>query len=134
MGLEYEEKLSLLRELIKLSQVDNDEADIEYDFICEVAKKLDIDKDDLETLRYDDFKFTPPKLEYNRIYNFYSLILLMGIDKKVVKKEMTFCRLLGVRMGLNPLAVEGIIRRVEDHPDQIIPSEEIIEIFKASYN
>ena len=134
MDRQYEEKLSLLRELIKLSRIDNDEADIEQDFIYDVAEKLNIHKADVETLRFDDFKFTPPKHEHQRIYNFYSLVLLMGIDNVVYDEEMDFCRLLGFRMGLNPMAVEEILKRVEEEPKKIIPSDEIIEIFKASYN
>ena len=134
MDLEYKEKLSLLRELIILSRVDDDESELEFDFIIEVAKKLEVNDEDLNKLWSEDFKFTPPKSELHRIYNFYSLILLMGIDSIVHEEEMAFCRLLGIRMGLNPMAVEEILKRVKEHPEKIIPSDEIIEIFKASYN
>lgn len=136
MDREYQEKLSHLNDLIKLSRVDGYESRIETNFIDSVAEKLGVHENDLEDLKSEKLKikFSPPKYEYQIIPQFHRIVLLMGIDRMIYKEEINFCIELGLKMGLNPNAVREIVDKMIFYPNNIIPASELENIFKKYYN
>jgi len=136
MDREYKEKLSHLNDLIQLSRVDGYESTIESNFIESVAERLGVAIDDLNNLKKGDIviDFSPPKYEYQIIPQFHRIVLLMGIDRMIYKEEIQFCMDLGLKMGLNPSAVKEIVDKMIFYPNNIIPAEELENIFKKYYN
>ncbi len=134
MDHEYQEKLSLIRELILLSKADQQFTQLEKDFIFSVAEKLGIFAVEVEKLYGEDIPFTPPENEFRRIFHFQSLLLMMGIDHRFSEAEKDFCREMGLRMGLNNWAVGQLIDNMIEKGGKALPPEEVIRIFKAGYN
>ncbi len=128
------EKLSLMTELIKLANSDNEIKDIEFNFLLSLAVQLGISKDDFKHLFEDYIEFYPPKLEHERIIQFHRLILMMNVDQQIDESEIQYIRELGIRMGLHPHATEEVLKIMKDYPNMIVPPEKLIQIFRTFHN
>ena len=132
----YQEKLSHINDLIKLSQVDGEESHMELNFINSVAARLGIEKNEVKKIKdgKTDISFSPPKKESKVIEQFHRLIILIGIDKLIYKEEVSFCVELGVRMGLNYNAIAEVLRKTLRNPAYIMHIDEMEKIFKKYSN
>ena len=128
------EKLSLLTELIKLARCDHKVREQEYIFLLSIAQSLDVSKEDFDSLFETYIEFTPPESEFERILQFHRLVLLMNIDKETSDLEVEFLKDIGIRIGLNPMATNQVLAKMNDYPNKVIPPEKLIEIFKEHYN
>lgn len=136
MDSEYLEKLSHLKDLIKLSRIDGDESHMEMNFINSVADRLGIERSDLDKIKSGEMqiKFSTPKFETLVIEQFHRLILLMGIDKMITREEINFCFELGIRMGLNYNAITEVLRKAVTSPAHVLHKDEMEDIFRKYSN
>ena len=128
------EKLSLLKELIKLAQCDQKVREQEYEFLLTIARSLEVRKDDFDALFEKYIEFTPPESEFERILQFHRLVLLMNVDQDTSDSEIEFIKDIGIRIGLNPLATNRVLNEMNKYPDKVIPPDKLIAIFKEQYN
>ena len=130
----YEEKLSLLAEMIAFAVIDGKLHDREYQFLGIVANELQIKKEDFKNLFHEELKPIPMKSETQRIHQFYRLALLMHCDGILHEKEEIAIKQMGVNMGLNPFAIKRILKAMEESPTRMIDGETLINIFKEQLN
>ena len=132
----YQEKLSHINDLIRLSQVDGEESHMEMNFINSVAARLGIEKSEVSSIKNGKTKitFSPPRKESKVIEQFHRLIILIGIDKLIYKEEVAFCVELGTRMGLNYNAITEVLRKTLRNPAYIMHIDEMEKIFKKYSN
>jgi len=128
------EKLSLLTELIKLARCDQEVREQEYDFLLSIARSLHVSQEEFDKLFENYIEFTPPESEFDRILQFHRLVLVMNIDKETSDAELDFIRNIGIKLGLNPMATNQVLARMNDYPNKLIPPDKLIEIFKEHYN
>ena len=76
----YQEKISLLQEMIAFALVDGQLHDREYDFIEMIAQELEVDKEVMLKLYTKKELKSVVKDEFSRICQFYRLALLMHVD------------------------------------------------------
>jgi hypothetical protein len=131
---EKNERLSLLKELVKLANSDKNLKKAEYDFLSAIAIQLEITPEDFVKVFDENISFQPPKLEGDRIVQFQRLILLMNVDQSVDDEQLRIVRELGIRMGLNPAATNKVLERMHDFDNGIIPPSELMSIFQAYHN
>lgn len=130
----YEEKLSILSEMISLAVADQDIKASEFDFLWGVAEQLGVDREDFESLFDSPFRNIIPKTLLDRIVQFHRLVLLMNVDREQTFKEIDRLHNIGLRMGLPPSAIDQVLALMHQYPDKIVPPEVLIAIFKAHYN
>lgn len=130
----YEEKLSLLAEMIAFAIIDGKLHDREYQFLIIVANELQIKKEDFKNLFHEELKPIPMKSEAQRIQQFYRLALLMYCDGVLHEKEEIAIKQMGVNMGLNPFAIKRILKAMEKSPTRMIDGETLVNIFKEQLN
>ena len=128
------EKLSLITELIKLAKADNEFKTEEYNFILSVCKQIGVSKEQLDELFEKYIEFTPPKLESDRLMQFYRLVLLMNVDKEIKEEELYFVKDLGIKMGLSPFVTNTILKEMYKHKNKMIPPDILIGIYKQNMN
>lgn len=131
---EKNERNSLLSELIKMAKADNTIRDVEFQFLLSIASQMGVSKDDFKELFEQYIDFNPPKMEFDRIVQFQRLILLMNVDLEIDIKELEYIKDLGIRMGLNPLATEEVLKIMYEYPNKIVPPEKLIGIFSTYHN
>lgn len=130
----YEEKLSILSEMIAFARVDHSLKRSELDFLVQVASSLGIDQATFEGLLKEKSPKVRLKTQAERIVQFHRLLMLMNIDQEQHKKEVNTLYNIGLKMGLPPVAISQVLEVMHKYPDNIIPSKVLIDIFRAHYN
>ncbi len=130
----YEQKLSLLSEMIEFARVDGELHDRELEFLAIVARELRIEKPVfIEMFRkYPDTKVI--KSEAQRIHQFYRLALLMHVDGHLHENENKTIHELGINMGLSPAAMNRVLDMMKASPNGMLEPEEILNTFKEQHN
>ncbi|MFV5691729.1 excinuclease ABC subunit B [Flavobacterium sp. LT1R49] len=130
----YEEKRSLLLEMIAFSTVDGQLHKREYDFLFIVANELNIVKGGFNDLFHQELPQLPIKSDFQRIQQFYRLALLMHSDGVLHKKETIAIQQIAIEMGLNPEATKRILKLMKEAPNVIIDGEVLLNIFQEQQN
>lgn len=130
----YEEKLSILSEMIAFARTDYAIKDSEYEFLLGVASQLGVDKDTFDSLFDTKVEKIMPKTQAERILQFHRLVLLMNVDHEQHQLEISQLHNIGLGMGLPPSAIEQVLTVMHQYPNKIVPPEVLIDIFKAHYN
>ena len=130
----YEEKLSLLSEMIAFAKVDGQIHEREFQFLTIVAHQLRVDRDVFDTLFNDPADKVVIKSEHQRILQFYRLALLMQADGVLYDNEQVAIREMGINMGLSPFAMKGVLVEMERSPTGMIDPELLLALFRAQQN
>ncbi|MET6990144.1 TerB family tellurite resistance protein [Sediminicola arcticus] len=130
----FEEKLSILSEMIAFARVDHSVKTEEYNFLLNVANQLGVDKQTFDSLFGKTAMPVFLKSEAERILQFHRLVLLMNVDSSDSSLEVALLHNIGLGMGLPPSAIEQVLTIMHRYPDKIIPPEILINIFKIHYN
>jgi uncharacterized tellurite resistance protein B-like protein len=130
----YEEKKSLLLEMIAFSTVDGHLHKKEYEFLFLIANQLNIEKGGFNDLFHQELPKLPIKNEFQRIQQFYRLALLMHSDGILHAKEAEAIKQIAIRMGLNPEATKRVLIKMEKAPKAIISSDVLLNIFREERN
>lgn len=130
----YEEKLSILSEMIAFARVDNTVKDSEYNFLLSVSEQLGIDNETFNSLFDKKIAHIIPKSQAERILQFHRLVLLMNVDEQQQEIEIRRIHNIGLGMGLPPSAIEQVLSIMHKYPNKIVPPNVLIDIFKAHYN
>ncbi len=130
----FEEKRSLLLEMIAFSTVDGQLHKREYEFLSIVAKELNIEKDVFKDLFHQELPKLAIKSEFQRIQQFYRLALLMYCDGVLHEKEAQAIQQIAIDMGLNPTATKRILKMMKEAPNAIIDAEVLLKTFQEQYN
>lgn len=130
----YEEKLSLLSEMISFAMIDGQVHEREFQFLSIVASKLKVEKDIFLSLFDHKAEKVIPKSEHQRILQFYRLALLMHADGVLHDNEQVAIREMGVNMGLSPFAMKSVLTEMERSPTGLIDPEMLLALFRAQHN
>jgi uncharacterized tellurite resistance protein B-like protein len=125
---------ALLSDLIVLAKADDKVTASEYDFILTLAETMEIGKEAVDVLFKNPLPSVVQKTELDRITHFYKLILLMNVDHETHEKEITMIRDFGIKMGIRPGVMDQMLIKMEQYENKIIPSDQIMKIFKTYYN
>lgn len=130
----YQEKISLLQEMIAFALVDGQLHDKEYDFIEMIAQELEIDKEVYMSLFNKKEKKTVIKDEFSRICQFYRLALLMHVDGVLHENEEIKINEIGINMGLNPHAMKRVLYLMKKSTTGMIEGDVLIAAFQEQLN
>ena len=86
----YQERVSLLSEMIAFSVVDGRLHEREYLFLTMIADELQIPRDDFKNLFHQEEYPIVVKSEFERIQQFYRLALLMQKVFEIVSSYLEF--------------------------------------------
>ena len=130
----YEEKLSLLADMICFAQVDGELHQLEYNFLQLVACELKIKNEDFKQLFHQDLKSKPIYEEFERIQQFYRLALLMHCDGVLHERENKAIHEIGISMALNPFAINRVLKAMEKSETKMISPAFLIAVFQEQLN
>ncbi|MEM0578734.1 excinuclease ABC subunit B [Flavobacterium polysaccharolyticum] len=130
----FEEKRSLLLEMISFSIVDGKLHQRELDFIRIVAKELGFTKAEYSDLFHQELPHLPIKSEFQRIQQFYRLALIMHCDGVLHEKESVAIRQIAIDMGLNPGATKRVLQMMQQSPNAMIDAKALLGMFQEQHN
>lgn len=125
---------SLISDLIKLAEADGKLTHSEYDFIIRLAKRMEVSEEEVEELFNKPISTKTKFTELERITHFHKLVLLMNVDRETHKKEVIAIKNFGLKMGIRSDVINQILERMNEYEDKVIPSSELIQIFRSNYN
>lgn len=132
--MEKKNNRAIISDLIVLAYADGKLTDPEYDFILQIALRLDLTVEDVEDLFENISPTRPIFTELERISHFYKLVLLMNVDLETHEKEIIAIRNFGLKMGIRPGVFDQILLQMNNYKNKIIPSDDLIKIFQTYYN
>ena len=130
----FEEKRSLLLEMISFSIVDGKLHQRELDFIWIVAKELSFTRAEYSDLFHQELPHLPIKSEFQRIQQFYRLALIMHCDGVLHEKESVAIRQLTIDMGLNTGATKRVLQMMQESPNAMIDAKALLGMFQEQHN
>ena len=130
----YQEKISLLQEMIAFALIDGELHDREYDFLEIIAQELEIEKEVFLQLFQNRGEIIVIKDEFHRICQFYRLALLMHCDGVLHEREQIKINEIGINMGLNPFATKRVLHLMKTSPNRMVPSEVLLAVFTEQHN
>lgn len=130
----YQEKISLLQEMIAFALIDGELHDREYDFLEIIAQELEIEKEVFLQLFQNIAEIIVIKDEFRRICQFYRLALLMHCDGVLHEREQIKINEIGINMGLNPFAMKRVLHLMKTSPNRMVPSEVLLAVFSEQHN
>ncbi|WP_445712574.1 TerB family tellurite resistance protein [Flavobacterium sp.] len=131
---DYQEKISLLQEMISFALIDGELHDREYDFIEMVSQELEIDKETFLKLFDKKAEKITIKDEFSRICQFYRLALLMHSDGFLHEREQIKINEIGINMGLNPYAMKRVLHLMKNSPDRMVDGNVLLSVFSEQHN
>ena len=130
----YEEKLSLLAEMVLFSVIDGKLHDRELQFLKLVANELQINPGDFKQLFHQESYPAVIESEFQRIQQFYRLALLMHCDGVLHERESNALYEIGINMGLNPYAMKRVLKAMQLSPTGMVAPEFLMEVFQEQSN
>ena len=130
----YQEKISLLQEMIAFALIDGELHDREYDFLEIIAQELEIEKEVFLQLFQNRGKIIVIKDEFHRICQFYRLALLMHCDGVLHEREQIKINEIGINMGLNPYAMKRILNLMKNSPNRMVEGDVLLSVFSEQHN
>ena len=131
---DHQEKLSLLSQLVKLARADEEVKESEFTFLSSIASQLGVSQEEFKGIFDEYIDFEPPAFEFDRIVQLQRLVLLMNVDLEIDNNELYIIKNLGMKLGLNVLAIEEVLEVMHEYPNKMLPPERLIGIFKAFHN
>ena len=132
--MEEDNSRAIISDLIVLAFADGKLTDPEYDFILQIALRLDLTEEEVHDLFDKPTPSRPIFNELERISHLYKLVLLMNVDLETHEKEVIAIRNFGLKMGIRPGVFDQILLQMGQYNDKIIPSDNLIKIFQTNYN
>jgi uncharacterized membrane protein YebE (DUF533 family) len=132
--LTYKEKLSILDEMIALSQIDGKVHEREYQFIQMIAEEFQVREEDFKELFHVEAPKIVLKNEFQRIEQFYRLALLMHSDHHKLEEEVSFLKNVAINLGLNPMAVKKVLLAMDESPTKMLDPKHLLELFRDQLN
>ena len=130
----YQEKISLLQEMIAFALIDGELHDREYDFLEMVAMELEIEKTVFHKLFENRASVSVIKDEFHRICQFYRLALLMHSDGVLHEAEQIKINEIGINMGLNPYAMKRVLNLMKNSPNRMVEGDVLLSVFTEQHN
>lgn len=130
----YEEKLSILSELIGFARVDKRLNEQELDFLRAISRRLDVDESVFQSLVRNPLPTVKLSSQADRLIQFHRLFMLMNIDQEQSPTEIEALFNYGLKMGLPLSAIRQLLEVMHQYPDRIVPADVIVQIFHAHYN
>lgn len=134
MSEKYKEKLNLLSEMISFAQIDGELHEKEFQLLQLVACELQIKNADFKDLFQSDTNLKGIKNSFDRIQQFYRLALLMYVDGIVHQNENKAIHEIGIKMALNPFAIDRILKAINAAPTKTIDPLFLINVFNEQLN
>ena len=132
-----DEKVTLIRQLYKMSHADQNFQTAEKKFLYELALSINLPIEILEDILADDEVEIPAKIPANiedRMIQIYRLVLMMKIDNEISIEEVNTLKSIALELGLHPESVMLLLDRLLESPTGTLDFNELKAIFDITKN
>ncbi len=109
---------SHIKKLLEMALVDNHFDQRESELLDKLAKKYGVSENELERIKKNASKveFELPEDDYEKFNQFYELVHMMVVDKKIYDEEINLCSILGKKFGYNNIreVIDAVIHYLKN--------------------
>ncbi len=134
MEYTYEQKLSLVNELVHLGDADGRMDRDEFELTRGLGSRLGINDADIEKAIRKDIPFTPPTEEADRILWLQAMTMIVIADEVLHENEVQSMQRIGLKLGFRDAAINELLRRLRANPTRPLPPSELLPIFQVAHN
>ena len=133
---DVERNRSIIALLCEMARADMEHSRIEEKYIEFVADQLGVVPEELTLIKSkpEQFPFTPPSGEQDRMTILYYLLFTMRVDRVIRQKEEDMAHSIGLRLGINPALTQDLIRVMKNNNGKDIPENAMLDQIKKYLN
>jgi uncharacterized tellurite resistance protein B-like protein len=122
--------------LLKLSRKDGKFDEKEFAFILQVCTAMGVAPEEMREIQMDldQYHFSAPKNEEERMTVLYYLLFCMKSDHHVSEEEIKLVQKMGFKLGFREQLTDDLIRTVQDHSDRKLPPEKLLKNLQKYMN
>lgn len=122
--------------LLKLSRKDGQFDEKEFSFILQVCSAMGVAPEEMREIQIslDQYHFSAPKNEEERMTVLYYLLFCMKSDHQVSHEEIKLVQKMGFKLGFRAQLTDDLIRTVQEHSDRKLPPEKLLENLQKYMN
>ncbi len=122
--------------MLQLARKDDYFDEKEFYYILQIAEAMNISPDEMRRIQMslDDFDFSPPSNEQERMTILYYMLFCMKSDGVVKDEEIRLVQKIGFRLGFRQQLTDDLILTVKKYADTKLPPEEMLASLKKYLN
>ncbi len=133
-NLTEEQKITLLKQLVKMAKADGVFKFVEFKYLTEVAEMMGISAAQLDAIIEDDTLSTLPHTKVEKARQIYRLAIMMEIDHKVAFAEKKMLKDMAVILNLHPDGVDKMLVAMKQNKGGMLLNDELETIFSRELN
>ena len=135
-GINADKNRSIVALLVDMARSDLFSAPIEFQYIFGIAEQLGVSRLEVEDVRDNpkNFPFDPPPTEQERMTILYYLLFTMRVDGEIKPSEENYLHDISLKLGMNPLLTEDLIRVMKSYANESVPPSAMLEQVKKYLN
>ena len=133
---EKEKKQAIIALLLQMSSADKSIVVREQKYIYDVAAYIGLTPSDIQSVKDqpEQYAFSPPKEEPERMNILYFLLFAMSIDGVIKEPEEHLCYKVGLRLGFNEQMTADLIAVMKRYLNKKMPPDALISEVKKYMN
>jgi len=133
-NLTEEQKLNLLKQLVRMAKADGVFKFVEFKYLTEVAEMMGITAAQLDEILEDDTLTHLPNTRIERARQVYRLAVMMQIDHVIAEEEKKLLINLAVILNFHPDGVDKMLEEMNKNKGGVLLNEQLEEIFSQDLN
>ena len=129
-------KRSIIATLIKLSIIDNNLTEKEFQFIKDISRRINLPLSQQDGIisQYDRLSLKVPKEEKERMNILYCLLFLMKMDGEVSFQEHILIRKIVFKLGFRSQMADNMIQLIKENEKSSVPQNALLDNIKKYLN
>jgi len=129
-----EEKITILRRLVKMAKADYIFKKEEYKYLQDLADTLGIDRKILLEIIEAEIPEKKSEVLLERAKQLYRLAIMMLVDGVVAKEEVVLLKEYTIELGFPAESVDTMLAKMDQNKGGMLFDEDLIEIFSVQHN
>ncbi len=129
-----EEKITILRRLVKMAKADYIFKKEEYKYLQDLADTLGIERDILMQIIEDEIPEKKTEVFLERAKQLYRLAIMMLVDGVVAKEEVILLKEYTIELGFPAESIDIMLKKMGQNKGGMLFDEDLMEIFSIQHN
>jgi len=133
-NLTEQQKINLLKQLVKMAKADGIFKFVELKYLTEVAEMMGISHKILDEIIADDTLTTLPTTKSEKARQIYRLAVMMKVDNNIAFQEKKLLKDMAVILNLHPQDVDRMLEAMKQNKGEMLLNDQLAQIFTRELN
>jgi len=133
-NLTEQQKINLLKQLVKMAKADGVFKFVELKYLTEVAEMMGISHKILDEIIADDTLTSLPTTKTEKARQIYRLAVMMKVDNDIAFQEKKLLKDMAVILNLHPQDVDHMLEAMKQNKGEMLLNDQLKQIFSRELN